>query len=429
MLMLDFLAGSVLGFPFWIIAARMFSAEELGLGSAAISAMQLCMLLILLGTNSAIVYLLPRQGGKPQELINTAFTLTVAISAVVPIIFLLLSGVLFNEIAALASSSVYAVAFVAVNLSLAIARTFDATFTAMRRSDKVAIRSLAQGLFALVTLVLAGLFFSLDGTVSILIAWISSLLGSSILSFRYLRQALPGFRLRPLASQSHVHEMLSVSVPNFILRLSMAVPVHAIPIAVTETLSSTANAHWRAVWLFSLFVFTVPGAAGNALFAEASNHPDETAEKMRQNISFSLMIGIPLALVTAIAAPVGLQIMGEGYSAAGTNAVRVLVLGVVPHTVISTYVTRQRAMREMKEPTVFAITTSGLTIGASIVGGYYGGLTGIAVAWVITRYIAALWAAVNIRDIYVGNRMVTDAVAKPVRETHKPILERQGTRD
>ena len=66
-------AGS--GFFFWVIAARFYSAEEVGLASAIISAMGLVSLLSLLGFDISLVRFLPEREDK-QEPINSCLTIS-----------------------------------------------------------------------------------------------------------------------------------------------------------------------------------------------------------------------------------------------------------------------------------------------------------------------------------------------------------------
>ncbi len=50
-----------LGYVYWIVAARTYSVEEVGLGAALIAAMTLAWAISSLGIGNGIVQLLPRQ--------------------------------------------------------------------------------------------------------------------------------------------------------------------------------------------------------------------------------------------------------------------------------------------------------------------------------------------------------------------------------
>lgn len=402
MLMMDFFVGSALGYPFWIIAARLFDPADVGLGSAALSGLRLCMLLALIGIGSAIVLLLPRDEHDPSDVVSTALMLAVTSGLAVAVGFIVITGVLLGELKQLASSPLYAGAFLLLNGVMVITRTLDSTFMGLRRSDRVLVRSIVQGTLALGALVLLSFVTGNDGLLSILGAWILGLAASVALGFSYLRRALPELSLRLQNSHTKVREITRIGLPNFALRLSMAVPVNVIPIVVVEVLTPTAGAYWYAVWMFAMIALTVPGATSNALFAEASNRPEQLNASARQGIRFALTVSVPAALAIGIGAPLGLSLMGQGYAAAGTTPLRIVVLGVIPNTMIAAYVARQRVAGQLREPTLFSIFSSALSVLGAIVGGKLFGLTGIAVAWLLAQSVAGAWAAWKVSDLYTA---------------------------
>lgn len=401
MLMMDFVASSAFGYPFWILAARLFDPADVGLGSAVLSAMRLCSLLALIGIGSAVILLLPRrEQHTPSDVLSSAFTLAVGTGLVISIGFLLLSSAFFPELGKLASSPIYIVTFLVLNLVVVVIKTFDSTFLALRRADKVALRSVVQGVVALAILGVLGFAAPISGALAILIAFIVGLLASCLLGRTLLRTALPGLRMRLRASRATTGAMVGVGLPNFALKLAFSMPANAVPLVVTEVLSPASNAYWRAVWMFGLLVTMVPSASSSALFAEGSNRPEMVDKQARQGIRFSLLLGIPLAGATALLAGVGLSLMGEGYAAAGTTPLRIIVITVIPQTFIAAYVARQRVAQRLIEPTMFGTLSSAISIGGAVIGGTMYGLTGIAVAWLVAQCLSGSFAAWKLRHLY-----------------------------
>ena len=56
------------GFPAWIVAARMYPTNEVGLASGAVAAVTLCAQVALIGVGSAVITLLPVFGPRPVRL-------------------------------------------------------------------------------------------------------------------------------------------------------------------------------------------------------------------------------------------------------------------------------------------------------------------------------------------------------------------------
>ena len=63
-LMLSSTVGAGTGFIFWIIAARLYSTEDVGLSSAIVSVMRLLMLLSFVGLNIGFIRYLPEKENK-----------------------------------------------------------------------------------------------------------------------------------------------------------------------------------------------------------------------------------------------------------------------------------------------------------------------------------------------------------------------------
>lgn len=76
------------GFFFWVIAARLYPVEGIGLASAAISAMGLLALLSTLGLDYGLIRFLPNASEKAKDMINSCFTLGGLVSIILALAFL-----------------------------------------------------------------------------------------------------------------------------------------------------------------------------------------------------------------------------------------------------------------------------------------------------------------------------------------------------
>ena len=87
-----FLMGNTLlsagaGFFFWIFAARFYAPEDVGLGSALISAAGLLSMLSMLGFDIGLIRYLPRETDK-GGMINSCFVMTGLAAALLSVVFL-----------------------------------------------------------------------------------------------------------------------------------------------------------------------------------------------------------------------------------------------------------------------------------------------------------------------------------------------------
>ena len=87
-LMLSIGVMAVLGFFFWIINARLYSAEQVGIGTTLISVMTLISSFSILGLDNGIIRYLPTSERK-NEKINTSFTSVALMSILISAIYLI----------------------------------------------------------------------------------------------------------------------------------------------------------------------------------------------------------------------------------------------------------------------------------------------------------------------------------------------------
>jgi O-antigen/teichoic acid export membrane protein len=400
MLMINAIISAALGYPFWLMATRLFDPAAVGLGSGAISAIRLCSQIGLLGIGAAVTLLLPRQRQHPSELLNVATTAAAVSALIFAGGFLVLSAAFFHQFRFLVVSPAYALAFLALNVVSVVVILQDSIFIALRRADRVAARSIAQAIAALATLGVVSVVLHAGGVPAILLAWIGAFVASSLLGYWYLRGHVAGYRFRPLATRATTRSLLHVGIPQSMLNLSIAAPGFILPILVTEVLSPTSNAYWYIVWMFGGLVFAVPKAASGALFAESSHAPARANQRARQSIRLCLILGLPMAAGMALFASWGLHLMGSAYAHAGATPLRILVLGTIPSTLIYAFISRERSANRTGEPTLLAITGGVLSVIGAVIGGIYAGLIGVAIAWVLAQFVTAVWAGWRLRDAY-----------------------------
>src|SRR6266545_1796491 len=88
----------VLGFLFWLLAARRFPAREVGLTAGAISSIMFGVQVALLGVGSAFIARYPRRQRRPADLLDTAISIVTATSLLFAVAFLLLASGVFTQL-------------------------------------------------------------------------------------------------------------------------------------------------------------------------------------------------------------------------------------------------------------------------------------------------------------------------------------------
>ena len=182
------------------------------------------------------------------------------------------------------------------------------------------------------------------------------------------------------------------------LTVAERAPGPILPIIATQALSPASNAYWYSAWMVAWVVYWIPISVGMTLFSEASHSPDDLADHVRQARRHALLLGCGSAVVVALLAHPILALLGHGYAAHGTWALRVLTLAVLPGTFIQLYFGACRARRRLKEGIIVGLSAGLVGVGAAAALGSRYGLVGMASGWVMTQSVAGAFAFVRLRQ-------------------------------
>lgn len=387
------------GFLAWIVAARLYPANEVGLASGAVSAVTLCAQIALVGLGSAVITLLPAHIDRPARLLDTSVSLLTVSAAVAALGFILFAGSVLQELRVVAADPLYAGLFVLLAVGGTLGVLFDQVSTARRRGDQVLIRGVAAGVATLVAVVLIGRALGSGTSRDIFAAWVLGGLITVAIGLVTISRAIPGYGFRPGLDPGLAGTLTRVGLPNYVLTLTERAPGFALPIFVTELLSPTDNAYWYAAWMMAWVVFIVPIQVGMTSFAEIARDPALTGRIVRHGLRTSLAIGIAGAAAVAIFAEPLLGLLGPGYAAAGALPLRILVLGIVPLTFIQAYFSYCRARRRLGEAIALGIANCAGSIAGPAIAGLAGGLAAMAIAWLAIQVVSAIVAALRLRRL------------------------------
>ena len=162
-LMLNSGVVAVLGFVFWLAATRFYTAEDVGLASAAISAIQLLSLLALLGLNFSLIRFLSGSGEKSNDLINSCLTIGSLASLVAAVIFLLGVSIWSPVLVFIQQNGIYFASFIIFTIATTILTLLNHTFIAERRSGFVLGQNTTISLLKIGLLILLAMFFNAFG--------------------------------------------------------------------------------------------------------------------------------------------------------------------------------------------------------------------------------------------------------------------------
>lgn len=374
-----------LGFVFWLICARLYSPEAIGLGSTLLSVVGFISYISLLGLNSSLIRFLPNSNEKNKK-INSSLTLVLSAAIIVSILYLIFLPKISPELSFLTKNPIFTIAFIFLSAFSALNLLTDSIFIAYRASKYNFIKYTFQSLaklalpIALVTLGAFGVFAS--SSIAFVLAF--------FLSLYYLAKK---FKFKPSFSVNSgiVKNLWKFSSANYIAELLNTLPTIVMPIIILNKLGAAQAGYFYLAFMLSNFLYSIAYSVASSLFAEASYGKDALRKILKQAGIFLAAIMLPAGIALAFIGPFILRIFGKSY---GNEAAAVIVVLAMAVPAVAAYSLGGIILRVKKQiialilmDIVYAATISGLTI-----LWVNRGISWVAGAWLIGHLIAAIIA-------------------------------------
>src|SRR3990170_161209 len=171
-LMLSTAVMAFLGFFFWIINARLYSAEQVGIGTTLISIMPLISSFSILGLGNGLIRYLPTSERKNKK-INTSFTSVALMSILTSVIYLIFLKTFSPKLLFVRENIIFSLLFIVFIISSSLNIISEYVFIAYRSSKYVLIKNIIFGIiklilpFTLIALGAYGIFMSVGIAVTI----------------------------------------------------------------------------------------------------------------------------------------------------------------------------------------------------------------------------------------------------------------------
>jgi O-antigen/teichoic acid export membrane protein len=407
---------SVLGLPYWWVAARLFSPEALGLSSAAISAMTLLGTACILGLGTLLVGELPRHRGKEAAFISAALLLVAGLGGFSGVLCAIIAPFISADLEPL-RASIAAIGLFAGGVSLtAITIVLDQALIGLWRGELQFFRNAFFSVAKLALVLGTGLWLSHRLGLTIYATWaignalsLVPLIGYAVLKGGWSRRVYhPEWRLLwklgPAALQHHV------------LNLILRVPALTLPVLVTILLSVTMNAWFYVAFMIANFLFSVPYALATVLFATNSVTSTDLAHKVRLTLGLSTVTGVFVNILLLFVTTQVLGLFGPSYALQASWSLRILALGVFPLIIKNHYMTISRIQNRMSSIILPMLLGIVLEIGGATLGAHLGGLSGLSLGWVIALFIEALYMSPSVYKVVRPSKTSTDIDASDAKE-------------
>jgi O-antigen/teichoic acid export membrane protein len=382
------LLNGISGLIFWLLAAHWYSANDIGIGSATISAMTLLNYLSFLGLDYAVMRFLSNAGDSRRVLINSGLMLGIVASIVAGLIFI--TGLKFWSpyLSYMQNFPAFMALFVVCVAGTTSYYISARIFIGLRQAKF----SLFQGI--IFNILRLGMIIALAGYLSrfgIFISWgIAGIAAVFISIFFFLPKIQPDYRATPLIRWPVVMPVMRFALSNYIISLFWFGAINIMPLLVVNLLGEKENAYFFIGWQIMNILLAIPIAISFALLAEGSHDPQKLRINTRRSFVFTLAIVITSVILILLLANHLLGLFGVPYAENGATMLRWAVLSAIPVSLNQIYFGVQQVKMKMKNVIFINAFTMIGALGLSYFLLQHMGITGAGIAWLIVHSIASI---------------------------------------
>jgi O-antigen/teichoic acid export membrane protein len=372
-----------LGFFFWMIIARIYTTEQIGIATTMISIISLITSFSLLGLDMGLIRYLPKSKRKNDQ-INTCF-LASALATLIILSFFILGLKTFSpKLLFIRENSYYALLFIFFAIISTSNSLIDNVFIALRDTKFILIKNTV---FSVLKFVLPFFLISL-GTYGIFDSYMAALVIGFAVGLIVL---IAKFNYAPrfVIYKNTIEEISRYSFGNYIANFFGSLPVMVLPLMITNMLHPETTAYYYMAMMIVTLLFIIPGATTQSLFAEGSHDENNLKQHIRKAIKIIALILIPAILITVFFGNYILLIFGKNYSKEGLRFLQILAMSGIFVSINSILGTVLRVERKIKELIFINFIGALLILGLSYLL-ISKGLLGIGIAWVVGQGIVSL---------------------------------------
>ena len=381
-------ATSALGLAYWILAARYYSAEAVGLNAAALSAMMFLASLSQLNLMNALNRFVPTAGPTTARLVGSAYAISAGAAVITSLIFVLGLRIWTPSLESfMAGAGGW---FIIATVAWCIFTLQDSALTGLRQTTWVPIENLVFAIGKLILLVVLAAALPHYG---VLASWIIPLLMISLpLNWLIFRRLIPRHVQATIQVASPIGrgQIARYVVGDYVSSLVWLATVNLMPLVVVEQIGATANAYFYLSWTMAYVLYLISRNMGMSLIAEAALEPARLYAYSYRVLIQTARLLVPIVAALVAGAPLILQLFGSNYAADSTTLLRLLSLSALPHMVIALYLSMARVQHRMLAIVIVQTALCALVIGLSVWLLDRYGLDGLGWAWLISQTLVAM---------------------------------------
>jgi len=384
-ILLSSVSNAGFGFIFWMIAAKTYPQEDVGVATAAISSMAVLILLSRFGLDQSIIRFCP--SGDKSKIISTSSIVVILFTTLIGIIFIL--GIEFwaPELGIIKKSAAVYILFLVANSMTNLTGIF---FIALRRTKYYLLQNLLIGtriifVLPLISFGVWGIYYSVG--ISFIIAFIFSGYALSKLGFKQVS-----------IDTNFLNESFEYSKGNYIVSLLTLVPSNLLPIMVLNILGAENAAYYYIDYAITSFLFMIPTAFSTSIFVEGSYGEPLKKSCLKSLLSVFLLL-IPLVIFFYYFGDLALETIEKSYTQ-GFETLKYMVVSSLFYAINQMYFSLKRVKNDINKLIFLSGFTCASIIGFSYIFMQMYGLVGLGYSWSISYILSTIIIGIFLKKEY-----------------------------
>ena len=372
------------GFFFWMINARLFTPEQIGLATTIISVMGTITSFSLLGLNISLIRYLPKSKRK-SDMINTCFSSVALTTITISTFFLINIRTFSSKLLFIKENQFYAFFFIFFMVFSSSSALIESIFISFKNSKFVFIKNT---IFSILKLIFPFFLITL-GAYGIFSSWMIALMVGFGISFFLLKTKF-NYQPKLVFHISIVRDIGKYSFGNYIVGFIGDLPIMLLPVMILNRLNAETAAYYYMAMMVANVLFIIPRAVSSTLFAEGSNNEKGIKGHVKKAIKIISLLLIPGILITFFFGKYILLMFGNEYSEEGFKFLQLLAFSGILVAVNSVFTTLFRVRNKVKELIFISFigTLSILWLSYLLLDK---GLIGVGLAWIIGQGIIGVF--------------------------------------
>lgn len=401
-LMTNQVVAAGLGFLYWLLAARLYTEDAVGVNSATISTIIYMAALAELSFKSAMTRFVPRAGKDAPRLIGTAFGINLGLAFLVSLFLITVGKRIPLTASLLTSIEIPPILLILATMFWSLSYIQDGVLIGMRRAKWVLAKNMALNVSKLVLLVI---LFRIMPEYGLVASWfvavpIFVLVASILIFYRFMPdQFALDFSQTKRITRGELFKSIS---GDYIGALLSETSTRLLPLLVLHILGERFAAYYYQAWNIATALLLLVTSMTSSFTVEASANMAQLALHSRRILRQMVSLLVPAVAAIWISAPLILNLLGKNYAFESISLLRWLVLATLPYMLNSWYLSYSLVFANVKT----IIFVQGLQLIVTISLSYLlmplYGIVGIGMAWLLAQVVIAVFALSKLIQVLSG---------------------------